>query len=79
MNSGDPIGAGIFPSSYVKGHRTTSATAHLAKIPDNLTIWTNSSIARLLFKGKRVIGIEGVGGLQGMPEPPPPPGLDVVM
>ena len=65
MNSGNPIGAGIFPSSYANGYRTTSASAHLAKIPDNLTVWTNSPVARLLLKGKKVIGIEDVGRLRG--------------
>jgi hypothetical protein len=37
----------------------------LAKKPENLTLWTNLSAARLLFKGKKAIGVEGVSGLQG--------------
>ena len=64
MNSGDPIGAGIFPSSYGNGYRTTSATAHLPNRPHNLTIWTNSSVGRVLFKGKKAIGIECVDGVR---------------
>ncbi len=37
-NSGDPVGISIFPASYSKDGRTTSATAHLVDAPDNLEI-----------------------------------------
>jgi hypothetical protein len=65
MNSGYPIGAGLLPSSFGNGHRITSATAHLAEKPENLTIWTNLLVVRLLFKGRKVIGVKCVSGLQG--------------
>lgn len=59
---------GIFPNSYANGHRTTSATAHLANVPENLIVWKNSWVSRLLFEGKLVNGIELRDGRQGEPE-----------
>ncbi|KAF2502442.1 choline dehydrogenase [Lophium mytilinum] len=58
LNSGDPIGVGVFPGSYSKAGRTTSATAHLANPPSNLTIWTETKVARLLKNGKKIVGVE---------------------
>lgn len=68
MNSGNPIGMGIIPNSYANGLRTTSATAHLADVPENLIVWKNSWVSRLLFEGKLVNGVELRGGRQGEPE-----------
>ncbi|KAF2651765.1 GMC oxidoreductase [Lophiostoma macrostomum CBS 122681] len=62
MNSGDPMGIGLFPSSYSKDGRTTSATAHLVDPPSNLTIWTGSPVHRLTFDGTKVVGIETAHG-----------------
>lgn len=64
-NSGNPIGIGIFPSSYSKDGRTTSATAHLVDPPSNLTIWTDAPTHRLTFDGKKVNGIETADGRKG--------------
>lgn len=65
FNSGDPMGFGVFPASYSKDGRTTSATAHLINPPDNLTIWTGATVNRLQFDGTKVTGIEAVDGRKG--------------
>lgn len=55
-NSGDPTGVSIFPYSYSKEGRSTSA-AHLLNPPKNLDIWTNASLEKLVFDGDKVVGI----------------------
>jgi choline dehydrogenase-like flavoprotein len=64
-NSGDPTGISVFPSSYSKDGRTTSANAHLVNPPENLTVWTAATVHRLLFDGQKVIGIETENGQKG--------------
>ncbi|KAK9482111.1 GMC oxidoreductase [Lipomyces starkeyi] len=64
LNSGNPIGIGIVPSSFAKGYRTTSLSANLSTIPENLTIWTESKAIRVLFDGKRAIGVQLQDGRQ---------------
>lgn len=59
---------GIFPNSYANGRRTTSATAHLANLPENLIVWRNSWVSKLLFEGKLATGVELRDGRQGEPE-----------
>lgn len=54
-NSGDPVGISIFPSSYSKEGRTTSANAHLLNPPENLTVWTSAAVEKLVFEGDRVV------------------------
>jgi choline dehydrogenase-like flavoprotein len=65
MNSGDPIGIGIFPATYSKEGRTTSANAHLVNPPSNLTIWTGAALKQLTFVGTRVVGVETADGRRG--------------
>jgi choline dehydrogenase-like flavoprotein len=65
FNSGDPIGVGIFPMSTSKEGRTTSATSHLVNTPDNLKIWTDTTVQRLLFDGSQVLGVESADGRRG--------------
>ncbi|KAF2866413.1 hypothetical protein BDV95DRAFT_505141 [Massariosphaeria phaeospora] len=62
VNSGNPIGFSIFPATYSKDGRTTSANAHLVDAPDNLEIWTNAAVHRLMFDGTKVIGIMAADG-----------------
>jgi choline dehydrogenase-like flavoprotein len=62
LNSGDPIGVGFCPSTSRDGVRVTAKTAYLNTIPKNLEIRTGFRAARLLFEGKRVVGVEGVEG-----------------
>jgi choline dehydrogenase-like flavoprotein len=64
-NSGDPVGISIFPSSYSKDGRTTSASAHLVDAPENLVIWTDAAVHKLVFEGTKVVGIETADGRRG--------------
>jgi choline dehydrogenase-like flavoprotein len=49
------------------GLRTTSASAYLAaRKPHNLTIWTESSVARVILDGKRAIGVETADSRKGI-------------
>ncbi|EMD69672.1 hypothetical protein GGP41_001188 [Bipolaris sorokiniana] len=56
-NSGDPVGISIFPATYAKQGRCTSATAHLTDPPKNLEIWTDAKVTKLLWEGKKVVGV----------------------
>ncbi|KAI4179969.1 MAG: hypothetical protein L6R41_007539, partial [Letrouitia leprolyta] len=60
-NSGDPIGIGVCQLSTHNGNRVTASGAYLASTPPNLSIKTNTTVARLVFEGKRVIGVD-IGG-----------------
>lgn len=64
-NSGDPIGLQLFPFSYSKDGRQTSAIAHLMDSPPNLEVWTNAKVEKLLFEGNRVVGVVTEDGRQG--------------
>ena len=65
-NSGDPVGVSIFPNSYSKEGRCTSAIAHLVDPPNNLKVWTNATTEKLVFEGTRVVGIVTADGRKGM-------------
>lgn len=60
VNSGDPIGMGMGSVCIAKGIRETSASAYLSRPPPNLKILLNAQIARILFDGKRALGVETV-------------------
>ncbi|RFU28667.1 hypothetical protein B7463_g7687, partial [Scytalidium lignicola] len=62
LNSGDPIGVGVDFLTVKNGLRTTSASANLQSTPDNLTIWTNSPVAKVVLDGKKAVGIETLSG-----------------
>jgi|TARA_R110002003_G_scaffold232_14_gene16840 choline dehydrogenase-like flavoprotein len=64
-NSGDPVGVSVFPYSYSKVGRSTSAGAFLANPPPNLEIWTDAVAEKLVFDGDRVVGIVTADGRQG--------------
>lgn len=64
-NSGDPTGISIFPFSYSKEGRTTSAIAHLLDAPSNLEVWTNAKAEKLVFEGDKVVGVVTEDGRQG--------------
>lgn len=49
QNAGDLVGIGAVSTTTHKGFRTTSATAWLNDLPENITVWTNSTVTRLLF------------------------------
>lgn len=63
MNSGDPTGFGLAPTTYYKGLRTTGATAYLSAPPNNLTILSESFVSRVLFdESKIAVGVETLSG-----------------
>jgi len=66
-NSGDPMGMSIFPHTYSKDGRTTSAVAHLKDTGGNLKVWTDASVTRLLWSadGQKVEGVEMQDGRRG--------------
>lgn len=59
-NSGDPIGMSVFPYSYSKDGRSTSAIAHLKDAGSNLRVWTDASVTKFLWgkDGESVVGVE---------------------
>lgn len=63
-NSGDPIGVSVFPYSYSKEGRSTSA-AHLVDPPKNLEVWTDATAAKFVWEGKRVVGVVTEDGRTG--------------
>ena len=65
MNSGDPMGMGIFPNSYSREGRSTSAIAHLLNSPANLHVWTDAKVSKFVWEGKRVTGVVTEDGREG--------------
>ena len=61
-NSGNPIGISVCQLSAHGGNRVTASGAYLASTPSNLTIRVNSSVSRLIFEGKKVVGVETNNG-----------------
>jgi choline dehydrogenase-like flavoprotein len=63
MNSGDPTGFGLAPTTYYKGLRTTAATAYLSTPPSNLTILADSFVSKVKFReSKTAEGVETASG-----------------
>ncbi|KAI4670849.1 uncharacterized protein J4E88_009601 [Alternaria novae-zelandiae] len=56
-NSGDPVGIMVFPHSYSKEGRSTSAIAHLMDAPSNLEVWTDAKAEKFVWEGKKVTGV----------------------
>jgi choline dehydrogenase-like flavoprotein len=56
-NSGNPIGNGVSSATGYKSKRVTAATAYLSDPPSNLHIVTNAPAAKIIFNGKRAIGV----------------------
>lgn len=61
INSGDPLGFGVEATTGHKWHRTTARNAYLADAPPNLMIVTDAPASKVLFDGKRAIGIQAGG------------------
>ncbi|KAL3448271.1 hypothetical protein BJX65DRAFT_275379 [Aspergillus insuetus] len=61
-NSGDPIGVSLSINSVYKGVRSTAADL-LEGAPENLEIRTASSVRRVVFEGKRAVGVEVDGAV----------------
>lgn len=61
INSGNPVGVGLAQTNTRNGVRSYAANAYLdddfrARHP-NLTIRTNTTVRRLVFEGRRVVGV----------------------
>ncbi|KAI9795241.1 MAG: hypothetical protein M1835_006137 [Candelina submexicana] len=61
LNSGNPIGMGVPPSTSSMGQRVTAASSYLVDAPKNLTIVTHTPAIRILFDGKKAVGVESSG------------------
>ncbi|KAH7074888.1 hypothetical protein BKA63DRAFT_533899 [Paraphoma chrysanthemicola] len=63
QNDGDSIGIGLTPATTKNGLRTTSASAYLDhKDLPNLTIITDTQVAKVLFNGCKATGVEDING-----------------
>jgi choline dehydrogenase-like flavoprotein len=58
ISSDKCIGFGMAPATTYQGLRITAASAYLKEKPDNLTIKTNSQVARIIFEVKKAVGVE---------------------
>jgi choline dehydrogenase-like flavoprotein len=58
VSSDKCIGFGMAPATAYQGLRITAASAYLREKPDNLTIKTNSQVARVIFEVKKAVGVE---------------------
>eukprot|EP01103_Thecamoeba_quadrilineata_P005562 TRINITY_DN1533_c0_g1_i3.p2 TRINITY_DN1533_c0_g1~~TRINITY_DN1533_c0_g1_i3.p2 ORF type:complete len:280 (+),score=47.06 TRINITY_DN1533_c0_g1_i3:28-840(+) len=58
INSGDPIGVGSVPMTSKKGIRDTAASAFLCNAPPNLKIVTLAHVEKIIFDGKRAVGVK---------------------
>lgn len=60
-NDGDPIGLALGATTGWRSRRTTAKTAYLDNAPSNLEIVTNASATKILFEGKRAVGVHAGG------------------
>lgn len=60
LNTEHGTGVGLLPANFVDGRRVTSADAYLqpARARANLCVRGRSSVNRILFDGKRAVGVE---------------------
>ncbi|KAI9665884.1 MAG: hypothetical protein M1821_003819 [Bathelium mastoideum] len=63
LNSGDPIGLGLFPTTSKDGIRSTAADAFLADTPPtNPKVQNWSPVHKVVFEGAKAVGVEVEGG-----------------
>ncbi|MDI1490431.1 MAG: hypothetical protein OHK93_001634 [Ramalina farinacea] len=62
VNSGNPVGAAIQQNAMVDGQRVSARTAFLKDVPSNLSIKTEITVHKVLFEGKKAVGVEHAGG-----------------
>jgi choline dehydrogenase-like flavoprotein len=63
VNSGNPIGMGMGTVSITsEGQRLTAASAYLQHVPANLSIVTDTPVSRVVFEGKRAVGVATISG-----------------
>lgn len=61
INSGDPMGIGVVPSTSRNSIRSTAKTAFLADVPPNLTVLTEALVEKVVFSGKKAVGVVSNG------------------
>jgi choline dehydrogenase-like flavoprotein len=64
INSGNPIGMGVCPSTAYNSVKWTAASAYLEPAPSNLTVKTGIIISKILFDGTRAVGVQTLDGEQ---------------
>lgn len=62
INDGNPVGAAVQQNSMADGRRVTAQTAFLKDVPPNLSIKTDATVRKVLFEGKKAVGVEYAGG-----------------
>ena len=55
----------MVPSFAAGGLRTTSASANLRDKPDNLHIWTEATVGKIIFADAHAVGVETIDGRKG--------------
>ena len=61
VNSGNPMGVGVVPTTSRESVRTTAADAFLSNLPANLRVKTGSPVHKVIFEGLKAVGVL-VGG-----------------
>ena len=56
-NSGNPIGMSVGQACALDGRRITASDAFLSAAPANLTIITDAAVEKILFEGRRAVGV----------------------
>jgi choline dehydrogenase-like flavoprotein len=59
-NSGNPLGMGLIINSAQDGVRTTAADL-VKSAPENLVVVPNSPVQRVIWEGKKAVGVESNG------------------
>lgn len=57
-NDGNVVGASVAQFNIAGGERITSPDAFLRCVPESLTLWTEAEVHRILFEGRKAIGVE---------------------
>jgi hypothetical protein len=66
-NGGDLVGFSLAPATSLKQVRTTSASAFIyGRELANLHVLTNSRVTKVVFDGKRAVGVETQRGHRGL-------------
>ena len=62
VNSGDPLGMGMGSVCIHESRRLTASIAYLSQPPSNLTIYTDSAVAKVLLTGQKATGVRTTDG-----------------
>lgn len=58
FNSGEQHGCGFYQVTIRNGRRSSASKAYLSNKRDNLTVQTGCKVLRIIFEGKRAVGVE---------------------